>query len=71
MELKQMDSAKLRKYVRKELQPHVELIFRDSDGYWAWLDDEYIDPITEAHTVHEDTLSEFRKHLKMVEKEAK
>jgi F0F1-type ATP synthase beta subunit len=57
-----MDMHLLR-YIPKKIRPHVEDVFRDSDGIWVWGDDNFFDPSTGSHTVHVDTIAELRRDI--------
>lgn len=56
--------AKLARYVPKRLIPHVQDVFRDSDGIWAWGDDFLWDGGSGSHTIHEETVARFREALR-------
>lgn len=52
----------LLKYVPKSKREAIKAIWRDSDGYWIVVKDEYnADRMdVDCHTIHEDTIKELR-----------
>jgi hypothetical protein len=64
-----MDEKLLNK-VPKKYHPAIKDIYRDEDGYWAYIENGYkIDNYYTEHTIHEDTLREFLQIFKYVIKE--
>ena len=44
-------------------------LFKDEDGYWAFLKEGYVlKGYFSQHVIHEDTLAEFKKCFKYIEK---
>ena len=58
--------AKLARYIPKRIMPHVEDVFRDSDGIWVWGDGHFFDPSSWTHSVHVDTIAELRRDIRGV-----
>lgn len=45
-------------------------IYQDEDGYWAYIENGYkVENYFAEHTIHEDTLAEFKRVFKQVVKE--
>jgi hypothetical protein len=48
----------------------ITSIYKDDDGYWAYIENGYVvRNYFSEHTIHEDTLTEFKRIFKYIEKE--
>lgn len=48
----------------------VTSIYKDEDGYWAYIENGYrVENYFSEHTIHEDTLMEFKRIFKYIVKE--
>lgn len=47
------------KYIPKKYQNFLLEVYRDDDGIWVTLKDEYITTTTESHIIHEYTIKDF------------
>lgn len=64
-----MDMTLLNK-IPKKYHPAITDIYHDSDGYWCYIENGYhIDGYYAEHTIHEDTLKEFKRIFKQIEKD--
>ena len=63
---------KLMKYVPVLKQEAVQEIFRDSDGYWIFLKQDWVASRTDwdAHVIHEETIDELRLQITGIKKKA-
>ncbi len=52
--------------VPKKHQHKIELLEKDSDGYWAYLKPGFISDM-ETHMVHEDTVKELMEGIRGIE----
>lgn len=52
--------------VPKKYQHMIEIIYKDSDGYWAETKDGYFFPNMECHTAHEDTQTELLAEIRTI-----
>ena len=59
---------KIMKYVPKRLVNAVKQAFHDSDGYWIFLEDDYMDTHMNTHVIHGYTINELREDLQNVER---
>ena len=65
-----MDTTLLNK-IPKKYHPAIQDIYYDSDGYWAYIGNGYfVDAYYAEHTIHEYTLTEFKRIFKQIQKEA-
>ena len=58
------------KYIPKSKQAAISACWRDSDGYWIELHDEYNADRMDwnCHTIHEDTIAELRYQIAGIRK---
>ncbi|MCE5132206.1 hypothetical protein KJB62_12595 [Staphylococcus saprophyticus] len=61
-----MKQLSITKYVPKKHQNKIEDFYKDIDGCWLLLKEDYISAATECSTIHEDTINEVRKQLKTI-----
>ncbi|MBF7018246.1 hypothetical protein [Staphylococcus durrellii] len=54
------------KYIPQKYRPYVEEFWKDIDGCWLNLKDDYISTTTEASTIHENSIKEVKKCLKTI-----
>lgn len=60
----------LLEYVPKSKREAIVSIYHDEDGYWAYVENGYkIENYYSEHTIHEDTLTEFRRIFKYIVKD--
>lgn len=52
--------------IPKKHQIYIDLVWKDSDGYWAQLTEASICDDTESHFVHEDTVKNFLSSLRNI-----
>ena len=63
-------NEKLLNYVPIGKREAITSIYQDEDGYWAYVENGYkIKDYYTEHTIHEDTLKEFRRIFKQIVKE--
>ena len=56
--------------IPKKYHEAIKSIYKDEDGFWAYIENGYkIDNYFSEHTIHEDTLTEFKRIFKQVVKE--
>lgn len=56
--------------IPKKYHDAITSIYIDSDGYWAYIGNGYkIENYYTEHTIHEDTLTEFKRIFKQVVEE--
>ena len=56
--------------IAKKYHAAITSIYEDEDGFWAHIGNGYkIDNYFSEHTIHEDTLTEFKRIFKQVVKE--
>lgn len=56
--------------ISKRYHKAIKNIYKDEDGFWAYIGNGYkIDNYFSKHTIHEDTLTEFKRIFKQVVKE--
>lgn len=64
-----MDKTLLNK-IPKKYHPAIKDIYKDEDGFWAYIENGYkIKDYYTEHTIHEDTLTEFKRVFASVVKE--
>ncbi len=64
-----MDKTLLNK-IPKKYHPAIKDIYRDEDGFWAYIENGYkVKDYYTEHTIHEDTLTEFKRVFASVVKE--
>ena len=63
-----MKNKNIMKYVPKRLKEAVRKAFSDSDGYWIFLKDGYIDTNMGTRVLHCETIQQLRDDLKNVER---
>lgn len=64
-----MDKTLLNK-IPKKYHPAIKDIYKDEDGFWAYIENGYkVKNYYTEHTIHEDTLTEFKRVLASVVKE--
>lgn len=56
----------IEKYLPKKYHHCVEDFYKDIDGYWLELKNDFISTTTQTHTIHEMTLSDLRKEFKTI-----
>ena len=54
--------------IGKKYESAISEVFKDSDGYWIYLNYGYISTETQWGTKHEYTLADLRKQLKTIRK---
>ncbi len=54
--------------IGKKYESAISEVFKDSDGYWIYLNYGYISTETQCGTIHEYTLADLRKQLKTIRK---
>ena len=56
--------------VPKIYHESITSIYKDEDGYWVYIENGYkVENYFVEHTIHEDTLAEFKRVFKQVVKE--
>ena len=64
-----MDKTLLNK-IPKKYHPAIKDIYKDEDGFWAYIENGYkVKDYYTEHTIHEDTLTEFKRVFASVVKE--
>lgn len=64
-----MDKTLLNK-IPKKYHPAIKDIYKDEDGFWAYIENGYkVKDYYTEHTIHEDTLTEFKRVFAKVVKE--
>lgn len=64
-----MDKTLLNK-IPKKYHPTITDIYKDEDGFWAYIENGYkVKDYYTEHTIHEDTLTEFKRVFASVVKE--
>lgn len=56
----------IEKYLPKKYHHCVADFYKDIDGYWLELKNDFISTTTQTHTIHEMTLSDLRKEFKTI-----
>lgn len=56
----------IEKYLPKKYHHCVADFYKDIDGYWLELKDDFISTTTKTHTIHELTLSDLKKEFKTI-----
>ena len=51
--------ASVVKYIPKKYQKFLLEVYRDDDGIWGTLKEDYITITTESHIIHEYTIKDF------------
>ena len=64
-------NTKLLRYVPKKFHIAISDIFKDSDGYWIFLKDGWLDSVNQCHVIHTDTIAELKEEIRLIEKEKK
>lgn len=61
---------KLLSKIPKKYHSTITSIYMDEDGYWAYIGNGYkLESYFSEYTIHEDTLTEFKKVFKQIVKE--
>lgn len=56
--------------IPKKYHASITSIYRDEDGFWAHIGNGYkVEGYYSEHTIHEDTLTEFKRIFKQIVKE--
>lgn len=56
--------------IPKKYHPAIKDIYTDEDGFWAYIENGYkVKDYYAEHTIHEDTLTEFKRVFRKVVKE--
>ena len=56
--------------IPKKYHVAITSIYKDEDGFWAYIENGYkVKNYYSEHTIHEDTLSEFKRVFKNIAKE--
>lgn len=63
-----MTNELIEKYIPKKYQSAVVDIYKDMDGWWIELSNDFISTSTETHTIHEYTLADLKKQFKTITK---
>lgn len=56
--------------IPKKYHVAITSIYKDDDGFWAYIGNGYkVEKYFAEHTIHEDTLTEFKRIFKQIVKE--